>query len=346
MRIGNRSIGQGERPYVIAEISSNHHQNLQTALELIAKAADAGADAVKFQTYKADSITLDSDGEDFKIGEGPWKGKTLFQLYEASAMDWSWHKTLISKAREHGIDFISSAFDANAVDELVEVGVDAIKIASFEVTDHPLIEYASRAGLPLIISTGTATKDEIAEAVEVARGGTEDFSLLHCVSAYPARASDYRILNIPDMAKNHKVPIGLSDHTLGFGVASAAVALGASIFEKHFTIDNALGGSDDFFSAAPDTLRTYIDTISESWESLRGPSYDRTEAEHYNLRFRRSLYFTNDLPRGHIIGQGDVRSIRPGFGLHPKHMNELVGRRLVADVSRGMRVLWSAIEDA
>ena len=345
MRIGNRSIGADERPYIIAEISSNHHQNLQTALELIAKAADAGADAVKFQTYKADSITLDCDGEDFMIGEGPWKGQTLFQLYEDSAMDWSWHKALISEARVQGLDFISSAFDARAVDELVDAGVDAIKIASFEVTDHPLIDYASRAGLPLILSTGTATKDEITEAVRVARGGTENFSLLHCVSAYPAKASDYRILNIPDMSKDYGVTIGLSDHTLGYGVASGAVALGASVFEKHFTIDNSSGGSDDFFSATPQSLKTYIETITESWESISGPSFDRTEAEQYNLRFRRSLYFTKDLSSGHVIGQHDVRSIRPGFGLHPRHINELVGRRLATDVTRGMRVSWSAVED-
>lgn len=345
MKIGDREIGPDFRPYVIAEISSNHHQDLGTALELIAKAAEAGADAVKFQTYKAHSITLDSDKDDFRISEGPWKGRTLFELYEASAMDWSWHDALLSGAKEHGLDFISSAFDARAVDELVKVGVDALKIASFEVTDHPLIEYASSAGLPVILSTGTATKDEISEAVEIANRQTKNFSLLHCVSAYPAKASDYRLRNIPDMARRYGVTIGLSDHTLGLGVASGSVALGASIFEKHFTLDNNSDGSDDFFSATPTALQAYIDAITESWESLQGPSYERTAAEEYNLRFRRSLYFTKDLPIGHEISDQDVRSIRPGFGLHPRYKDQIIGRNLVVEVQRGTRVSWEAVEE-
>lgn len=344
MDIAGHELATQANPFVIAEISANHHQDLAEALSLIEAAASSGANAVKFQTYRADTMTLDLKTGDFIIREGPWKGSSLFDLYKNAQMDWSWHRELYDKAKSLGLAFLSSAFDYSAVDELVNLGADAIKIASFELSDGPLIRYAAETGLPLILSTGAARLDEIEEAVDWASHGTSDLVVMHCVSAYPAKSSDYRIGNIPFLAKHFGTPTGLSDHTQGNGVAAASVALGASVFEKHFTIDSSADGADDFFSATPDSFRMYVETIRDAAASLNGPDFSLTESETPYRQFKRSLYFVESLQKGTTVQDSHVRSIRPGLGLSPNRVGEVLGRRLISDVSAGQRVQLELLE--
>lgn len=343
MKIGREEVQNFGSPYVIAEISSNHHQDLQEARDLVESAGAHGASAVKFQTYSADGITLDSNKVDFQIDSGPWKGKTLYELYKESAMDWSWNTQLRDLARDLGMAFISSAFDFRAVDELVKIGADAIKIASFEAVDTPLISYAASTGLPLIISTGIATQEEIGEAIDAAGGGVSDYALMHCISSYPAPPDHYTLHNIPDLAQRHKVTVGLSDHTRGNATAVASLALGTPLFEKHFTLDSSAEGSDDFFSADPSGLRRYVEDLNDGYAALSGPDYSKKGDEKYNARFRRSLYFVVGGNVGDVVTEDHVRSIRPGFGLHPRHIDQVVGSTLAQNVEPGDRVSWDQL---
>lgn len=333
-RIDGRAIGPGEPPYVIAEMSANHNGSLATAFDIIDAARAAGADAVKIQTYRADTITLDSDAPDFMIKGGLWDGQRLFDLYEKAHLPWDWHRPLFDHARRRGITIFSSPFDPTAVDLLEDLGAPAYKIASFEAVDLPLIRYVAGTGKPMIISTGMADADEIAEAIAAARdGGCRDLAILHCVSGYPAPASDYNLRTIPDMIGRFGVVTGLSDHTLDNTTAIAAVALGAAIIEKHFTLDRNGGGPDDSFSLEPRDLEQLCTAARTCWQALGAVDYGRKSSEIGNVQFRRSLYFVQALKAGDLVPADAVRSVRPGFGASPKAIDQVIGRRLLTDVA-------------
>jgi pseudaminic acid synthase len=337
--IAGRHIGSGYRPYIIAEISANHNGELAQALQIIDAAVEAGADAVKIQTYRPDTITLKSDAPDFQITEGLWAGHTLYELYESAHTPWEWHRTLFDHAARRGITIFSSPFDSTAVDLLEELGAPAYKIASFEAVDLPLIRYVASTGKPIIISTGMADLTEIAEAVQAAReGGCRSLALLHCVSGYPAPASDYNLATIGDMAQQFGLPVGLSDHTLDNTTAIASVALGACIIEKHVTLDRTGGGPDDSFSLEPPELAALCKGAKTAWEAMGTVNYARKSSEEGNVRFRRSLYFTRDMAAGEIVTQDCVRSVRPGFGLPPKMLDAVLGRPVLRAISRNSPV--------
>ena len=344
--IAGRLIGPGHPPYVIAELSANHNGSLATALRLIDEAKAAGADAVKIQTYRADTITIDCDREDFLIRDGLWAGKRLYDLYEEAHTPWEWHAELFAHAKRAGITMFSSPFDRSAVDLLEQLGAPAYKIASFEAIDLPLIRYVAATGKPMIISTGMADETEIAEAIAAAREcGCRDLAILHCVSGYPAPASDYNLLTLADMAQRFGVVTGLSDHTLENATAIASVALGAAIIEKHFTLDRNGGGPDDSFSLQPDELRSLCTSSRTAWQALGRVDYGRKSSEQGNVKFRRSLYFVADLEPGDVIDESKVRSIRPGFGLPPKLLPQLLGKRVVSRVIRGTPVTPESLAD-
>lgn len=342
--IANRRIGSGYRPYVIAELSANHNGSIETAKLLISKAKAAGADAVKLQTYKPETITIDCDRPDFRISDGPWSGTTLFDLYEKAHMPWDWHKPLFEHAKKIGITIFSSPFDTTAIDLLEELGTPAYKIASFEAIDLPLIHYAASTGKPMIISTGIANRDEIKEAIEAAReGGCKDLAILHCVSGYPAPAEDYNLHTITDMQQRYGLPTGLSDHTLDNITALASVALGGCIIEKHFTLDRSGGGPDDSFSLEPAGLHELCSGSLATWKTLGRVHYDRKQSEESNSKFRRSLYFVSDINAGEIITGEHVKSIRPGFGLAPKELSQVIGKVALEDITRGTPVVWGLL---
>jgi N-acetylneuraminate synthase len=331
--IAGRQIGPDYPPYVIAELSANHNGRLETALAIIEEAKKAGADAVKLQTYRPDTITLDSNAPEFRIEGGLWDGRTLYELYEEAHMPWEWHKPLFDHARALGITMFSSPFDPTAVDLLEDLNAPAYKIASFEAIDLPLIRYAASTGKPMIISTGMADAEEIAEAIEAAReGGCRELAILHCVSGYPAPAEDYNLRTIPDMIARFGLVTGLSDHTLDNTTAIAAVALGASLIEKHFTLDRAGGGPDDSFSLEPTEMAALCRDARTAWGALGRVDYGRKSSEQGNVQFRRSLYFVKDLKAGEVITPDAVRSVRPGFGLPPKMLDQVIGRRVLRDV--------------
>lgn len=333
-RIDGRSIGAGARPYIIAELSANHNGDLENARAIIDAAVAGGADAVKLQTYRPDTITLDSDAEGFVIQGGLWDGRRLHDLYAEAMLPWDWHRPLFDHARARGITIFSSPFDKTAIDLLEDLGAPAYKIASFEAVDTPLIRYAASTGKPLIISTGMADAEEIAEAVAAARdGGCTELALLHCVSGYPAPASDYNLATIPDMAARFGVPVGLSDHTLDNTTAIASVALGACIIEKHVTLDRSGGGPDDSFSLEPAELAALVQGARIAWESIGRVDYGRKSSEQGNVQFRRSLYFVREMQTGEVITADCIRSVRPGFGLPPKMFDSLIGRRVRHPVS-------------
>jgi N-acetylneuraminate synthase len=343
INIDGRSIGPNEPPYVVAEISANHKGVLKVALSLIDQAKKAGADAVKLQTFTPDTITLNSHSEDFCIRGGLWDGRTLYELYEEAHMPWDWHKPLFNHARKTGITIFSSPFDSTAVDLLEDLNAPAYKIASFEAVDLPLIRYVASTGKPMIISTGMANSDEIQEAIDAARGGgCKELAILHCVSGYPAPAADYKLRTISDMMARFGLVTGLSDHTLDNATAVASVALGASIIEKHFTLDRNGGGPDDSFSLEPSELLALCRDCHTAWLAL-GPEmaidYGRSSSELDNVKFRRSLYFTRDLSAGTLIGPGDVRSVRPGFGISPKYFDQILGKVLKRNVNAATPVL-------
>lgn len=338
--IDGKIIGESYSPYVIAEISANHNGDIEAAFKLIDEACLAGANAVKLQTYTPDTITLNDDSDDFRISSGLWSGRTLYDLYQEAHLPWEWHKPLFAHARKRGITIFSSPFDFTAVDFLEDLNTPAYKIASFEVIDIPLIKYAASTGKPLIISTGMASCDEIKEAIDAAKSaGCSELAVLHCVSGYPAPASEYNLQTLCDMSRRFGLVTGLSDHTISNITAIVSIGLGASIIEKHFTLDRAGGGPDDSFSLEPHDLRDLCQGVKNAWESLGAVSYERKPSELGNVKFRRSLYFTRDLKAGDVITNDVLRSVRPGFGLAPKYYDQLLGTPVKRDVRKNTPVL-------
>ncbi len=337
--IAGRAIGVNFSPYIIAEISANHNGNMQTALRIIEEAKKAGADAVKLQTYTADTITLNCDSDDFKIHGGLWDGRTLYDLYQEAHTPWDWHAPLFEFSRKVGITIFSSPFDNTAVDLLEDLNAPAYKIASFEAIDLPLIKYVASTGKPMIISTGMADAEEIQAAIDTARsGGCKELAILHCVSGYPAPAQDYNLRTIPDMINRFGLVTGLSDHTLDNTTAITSVALGASIIEKHFTLNRNGGGPDDSFSLEPADLEALCKGARTAWEAMGAVDYGRKSSEQANVKFRRSLYFVKDLKTGDVITADAVRSVRPGYGLAPKYFDEILGKRVNKNIVKGTPV--------
>lgn len=345
MQINNRKIGQGFAPYIIAEISANHNGNKQAALDLIQVAKKSGADAVKLQTYTADTITLNSNASDFQIHGGLWDGRTLYDLYQEAYTPWEWHKELFDYARSLELTIFSSPFDNTAVDLLEDLNAPAYKIASFEAIDLPLIKYVAQTGKPMIISTGMADAEEIAEAIAAARdGGCKELAILHCVSGYPAPAQDYNLRTLIDMQQRFNLPVGLSDHTLDNTTAIAAVSLGACIVEKHFTLDRSRGGPDDSFSLEPQELTALCRDTKTAWEALGNVDYGKKSSEQGNVKFRRSLYFVKDMKAGDIIDSTCVRSVRPGYGLAPKYLESILGKAVITDIEKNTAVKIEVIK--
>jgi pseudaminic acid synthase len=331
--IAGRRIAVDAAPYIIAEMSANHNGNIETAFKLIEAAKQSGADAVKLQTYRPDTITLDSDAEEFRIRGGLWDGRTLFDLYREAHMPWEWHAPLFAHARKHGITIFSSPFDNTAVDLLEDLNAPAYKIASFEAVDLALIKYVASTGKPMIISTGMADAEEIQEAINAAReGGCKELAILHCVSGYPAPSEDYNLRTIPDMIGRFGLVTGLSDHTLDNTTAVTSVAMGAAIIEKHFTLDRQGGGPDDSFSLEGPELTSLCKDTKTAWAALGNVDYGRKSSEQGNVQFRRSLYFVRDLKKGDLITADAVRSVRPGFGLAPKYLSDVIGKRATMDI--------------
>jgi pseudaminic acid synthase len=344
INIAGRRIATDEAPYVIAEMSANHNGSIETAFKIIEAAKQAGADAVKLQTYTADTITLNCDSDEFRIKGGLWDGRTLYDLYQEAHMPWEWHAPLFAHARQHGITIFSSPFDNTAVDLLEDLNAPAYKIASFEAVDLPLIKYVASTGKPMIISTGMADAQEIQEAIDAAReGGCKELAILHCVSGYPAPAADYNLRTIPDMIQRFGLVTGLSDHTLDNTTAITSVAMGASIIEKHFTLDRSGGGPDDSFSLEPVELATLCRDIKTAWAALGIVNYGRKSSEQENVKFRRSLYFVKDMTAGETIMRDSIRSVRPGFGLSPKHFDAVLGKRINRDVFATSPVTWDVL---
>lgn len=345
MNITGRSIGFNRHPYIIAELSANHNGSLERALATITAAKQCGADAVKIQTYTADTMTIDCDLPDFMIKGGLWDGYKLYDLYKWAQTPYEWHKPLFEHAKKEGITFFSTPFDETAVDLLESLDTPAYKIASFELADLPLIEYVAKTGKPMILSTGMATGEQIQEAVSTARdSGCKDLVLLHCISSYPVPIDQAHLLQIAVLAGRFKVPVGLSDHTLGTTAAVAAVALGACIIEKHFTLNRADKGPDCEFSLEPSEMERLCREAKEAWACLGEAGFNRKKVEEGSKVFRRSLYFVKDLPTGHIVKEEDVRRIRPGMGLPPREYQKLIGRKLRQPVSRGHPTSWDVFE--
>lgn len=334
--ISGRRIGTGAPPYIIAEMSANHNGSIETAFRIIEEAKKAGADAVKIQTYRPDTITIDCDRPEYRIHGGLWDGKTLYELYEWAHTPWDWHGELFAKARDVGLTLFSSPFDETAVDLLEKFECPAYKIASFEAVDLPLIRYVAQTGKPMVISTGMASAPEIEDAIAAAHsGGAKEVAILHCVSGYPAPSADYNLRTIPDMATRFGVPVGLSDHTLGNTTAITSVALGACVIEKHFTLDRQGGGPDDSFSMEPADLAALVRDARTAWAALGDVSYDRAGSEKGNLIFRRSLCAVKDIKKGELFTRDNVRSIRPGYGLPPKELPNILGKPAARDYARG-----------
>jgi len=331
--------------YIIAEISANHNGSLDAALEMVRIAKSSGADAVKIQTYTADTMTMDCDTEHFKIGGGTlWDGMHLYKLYQQAQTPWEWHEAIFAEANQAGIDCFSTPFDESAVDFLEQFDPPFHKIASFELIHHPLLKKVAKTGRPVILSTGMATLREIAAAVEVLRdNGCNDLALLKCTSSYPAPPEEANLARIPHMAQTFNCKAGLSDHTLGFAVPVAAVSLGATIIEKHFCRSRNEPGPDSAFSLEPEEFRTMVDAVRIAEKAIGTITYERTEKEKSGLAFRRSLFFARDLPAGHQIGEGDIRVVRPGHGLAPEWIDAICGRVLNQAVLRGTPVFWNVV---
>lgn len=335
--IRNIKIGAFHRVYIVAEMSANHRQNYDEAVRIIHAIKAAGADAVKIQTYTPDTLTIDCDRPEFQIGKGTiWEGKTLYRLYGEAYMPWDWQPRLQAVADQIGLHFFSTPFDFSAVDFLESMNVPAYKIASFELVDLPLIRKVARTGKPVILSTGMGTVQEIEEAVQAIRGeGNEQIVLLKCNSAYPAPLEEMNLRTIPDMMQRFGVPVGLSDHTLGISAAVAAVALGACMIEKHFTLRRADGGPDAAFSLEPHEFKEMVTAVREAEKALGGVSYSVGEHEEASRVFRRSLFVVEDMKAGDLFTDHNIRSIRPGHGLPPKYLDQVLGRRATRDIARG-----------
>jgi len=340
-----KEIRRGRSTFIIAEISANHGQNFNRAVSLIKKAKECGVDAVKFQTYTADTLTINSDSRYFKIKHPKWSGQSLYQLYKKAYTPWSWFKKLKKISDDLDLVFFSTVFDKTAVDFLEELAVPIYKIASFELVDLPLIEYAAKTKKPLVISTGMATLSEIKEAVDTARNaGAKDIILLKCVSAYPARPEDMNLQTIPDMKERFKCPVGLSDHTLGIGVSLAAVSLGARVVEKHFTLSRKIKTPDSFFSVEPSELKLLVENIRIAERSLGKIHYGLTKEEQKSKIFRRSLFVTKNIKIGEAFTEKNVRAIRPAYGLPPKYLDLVLRKKSKKDIGRGTPLQKSLIE--
>jgi pseudaminic acid synthase len=346
INIGGRLIGNAQRPFIIAELSGNHNQSLERALALIDAAADAGADAVKLQTYTADTMTLNLNHGDFSITDknSLWFGRSLYDLYEEAHTPWEWHEALFKKAKDRGIIAFSSPFDKTSVDFLEGLNVPCYKVASFESTDLPLVRYIASKGKPMIISTGMATVSEIEETVNAAReAGCRDLILLKCTSTYPASAENTNISTIPHMKALFGCEVGLSDHTMGVGVAIASIALGASIIEKHFTLNRSDGGVDSTFSIEPKELEILVEAAINARDAIGHVSYGPVGAEKNSVQFRRSIYVVEDIKSGQVLTAENIRIIRPGYGLAPKHMDFLLGRTVNQDIKAGTALNWDFV---
>lgn len=339
--INGRDIGRDSPPYIIAELSANHNGNIERAFETIKAARDQGAHAIKIQTYTADTMTIDCDGEEFMIRGGLWDGFKLYDLYKWAETPFEWHKSIFDYAASIGITIFSTPFDESAVDLLESLNTPAYKIASFEATDLPLIRYVASKGKPMIMSTGMCSEAEIAEAVNAAReAGCKDLVLLHCISSYPAPMDQANLRQMPNLAARFNSLPGLSDHTLGTTASVAAVALGACVIEKHFTLSRLDKGPDSEFSIEPDELKRLCQDTLDAWSALGRVGFERQQAEEASKRYRRSLYFVRDMKEGQVITEADIRRIRPGYGLPPKYFDQLLGRAVCEDVKRGTAVQW------
>ncbi|MGR5459332.1 pseudaminic acid synthase [Vibrio alfacsensis] len=344
--IDGRKIGPDHPPYIIAELSANHNGDINRAFQIMEEAKKAGASAIKLQTYTHETITMDCDSEEFQIHGGLWDGQTLYELYKGAHMPWEWHKPLFEKAKELGITIFSSPFDFTAVELLEELDAPAYKIASFEVIDLPLIKRVAQTGKPMIISTGMANEEEIAEAIKTAKdNGCQELVVLHCVSGYPAPAEQYNLRTIADIAERFDVLSGLSDHTIDNATAVASVAIGACLIEKHVTMDRNGGGADDSFSLEPQELKALCQDAKTAWQALGHVSYERSEAEKGNVKFRRSLYIVKDIQAGERVTEEHVRSIRPGFGLAPKYLDDVIGMSAKINLSKGMALSWDMLKN-
>ena len=343
--IAGRKIGVNYPPYVIAEMSANHNGSLDRALKVVQMAKSAGADAVKIQTYTADTMTIDCDSEEFRIRGGLWDGFSLYELYQQAHTPFEWHKDIFEYSRKLGITCFSTPFDESAVDLLEDLNAPAYKIASFEAIDLPLIEYVARTKKPLIISTGMANYEEIGEAVEAAKGaGCEELVLLHCVSGYPTPVDQANLRTLPDIAGSFGVISGISDHTLGTVVSVASVALGACVIEKHVTLSRKDEGPDSEFSIEPDELSALCSEAKSVWKALGSAGYERKDAENENVKFRRSIYVVEDIKAGEKFTEENIRRIRPGYGLAPKYYVELIGRSANTDLPKGTALKWEYVE--
>lgn len=344
IQIENVFIGSAYPPLIVAELSANHNGSLEKALKALRVAKLAGAGAVKLQTYTADSMTIDCDRPEFKIHGGLWDGYNLYQLYQEAHTPYEWHARLFAEAQELGLIIFSTPFDENAVELLQKLNTPAYKIASFELTDLVLIECAARTGKPLIMSTGMGTDEEIGEAIECARSsGCNDLLLLHCTSGYPTPISEANLETIPDLRKRFSVPVGLSDHTLGTTVPITAIALGACMIEKHFTLSRQDPGPDAAFSLEPEELRKLCTESQTAWQALGRPNYTPTEAEKSNVPFRRSIYAVANIKAGDILNEKNIRRIRPGTGLPPKYYPQILGLRVKTDIPRGTPLNWEML---
>lgn len=344
--IDGTRIGPAYKPYIIAELSANHNGNIEQALKSIEVAAACGADAIKIQSYSPDTMTIDCDNEDFKIKGGLWDGYKLYDLYEWAQTPFAWHQQLFDKAKEVGITLFSTPFDETAVDLLEEMGTPAYKVASFEMTDLPLIKRIAQTGKPMIISTGMANIAEINEAINTAReNGCNELVVLHCISAYPAPADQANLATIADISKKFNVLSGLSDHTLGTVVSVTSIALGACLIEKHFILDRNDKGPDSEFSLEPHELTRLVEETSAAHKAIGIAGYERKPVEEDNIKFRRSLYFIADIKQGEIITEQHVKRIRPGFGLAPKYYEEIIGKKVSQNISRGTAISWDLIQE-
>lgn len=344
--IVGRQIGSGHPVYIIAELSANHHQDFEQAVQLVQAAKESGADAVKLQTYTPDTITIQSSRKEFRIDAGTiWDGRSLYDLYGEAFTPWEWHPKLKKVANQLGMDLFSSPFDETAVDFLENMGVPAYKVASFELVDLPLIQQMARTGKPLIISTGMATPEEISEALTVAReSGAKDIALLKCTSAYPSPAEDMNLRVIPELATRYKVPIGLSDHTMGIAVPVAAVALGACIIEKHLTLSRSAPGPDSAFSLEPHEFKDMVEAVRTTEKALGHARIGPSPKEQPSRVFRRSLFVVEDVKRDEVFTAHNVRSIRPANGLHTRHLPEVLGQRAACDIERGTPLNWTLLK--
>ena len=345
-KINDRIISPSHPPYIVAELSANHNGKLSSALESITEAKKRGADAIKLQTYSADTMTLKSDKKDFLISEGPWKGYTLYELYQQAQTPFEWHEELFHHAKKIGITCFSTPFDESAVDLLESLGTPAYKVASFELTDLPLIHHIASKQKPIILSTGMASLKEISEAVNTARaGGCEDIIILHCISSYPAPIEQFNLHTITDLQTRFDLPIGLSDHSLTHTAATTSVALGACFIEKHFILDRHDKGPDSGFSITPKELESLCQECNDTWLSLGKAGYEVRASEAQNLNFRRSIYFVKNLKKGDIITDQHIRKIRPGYGLSPKYYSKIIGKRVTQDVEAGVATTSSLIDN-